>query len=194
MKIGLEWVKQWLLEDIQALHKEKAIATQELDKIKIQIADQRNGKSQVLLEMKTLEQEIPTLMDILYSTQEILSKNTLDFHKLTENQQQTITELQKQIDRKANELQTYEEKSKQIIDIDWINKRYKEELTVKSEELKEIIATLKLTKEENDRIKEENKQFLIYKQQEEAKLQSVHKSLQERQYKIDAYRRLLEGK
>lgn len=192
MKIGLEWVKKWLEEEIQALHKERAIAIQELDKVKIQISDQREGKTQVSLERRELEHKIPTLLDILRTTQELLTKWTLDFYKLTDSQQETIKELQKEIDNKVSELHEYEEKSKQIIDIDWLNIKYKEELSIKAEELKDIIATLELTKKENDRIKQENKEFEIYKKKEEEKLLKTHKALEERQQKINAYRKLLQ--
>lgn len=192
MKIGLEWVKKQLQDEIQALHKEKAIAIQELDIIKNEISDQRIGKTQVSLEQKTLEQKIPVIMDMIRTTQELLTKWTLDFYKLTDSQQQTINELQKEIDSKILELQEYEEKIKQIIDIDWQNIKYKEELRIKAQELQDIIATIKLTKKENDRIKSENKEFEIYKKQEEEKLNNRHKALEERQQKIDAYRRLLQ--
>lgn len=192
MKIGLEWVKKWLEEEIQSLHKQRAIAIQELDKIKLEISDQREGKTQVSLERRELEHKIPTLLDILRTTQELLTKWTIDFYKLTDSQQQTIKELQKEIDNKVSELHEYEEKTKQIIDIDAWNIKYKEQLSIKSEELKDIIATLELTRKENDRIKDENKQFEIYKEKEMEKISRTHKALKERQQKIDAYRNLLQ--
>jgi len=194
MKIGLDWVKKQLEEEIHALHKERAIAIQELDKVKMEIADQRTGKTQVSLEANQLEQKIPTLLDIVRTTEEIITKWNIDFYKLTEQQHETIKQIQNEINTKISELKEYEEKSKQIIDIDAINIKFKEQMTEKQIELKAIIDELKFTKQENDRIKDENKQFEIYKKQEEIRLNNKSQALEKRQEKIDAYKKLLDSK
>lgn len=124
------WVKAQLLQEIKQLQAEKASVIQELDLLKSEIRQQREGKTVVSMQKQSLENDLFNIESILEATKKHLDYYQSSYVSLNAKQKERIKDLQEKINDKLRELYEYskvelidKKKENQLIKKDLINKK-----------------------------------------------------------------------
>ncbi len=182
-------LKVQLLKDIKDLQLKKAEALLELWVVKREIADQRKGKNTVQKEQSDIEWRLSTVESVLKQTEQIYARRQADYSSLSESKKQEITKLSVRLQVLQKLIAEYE--GKELIDIDTMNRNYKQQLSEKQKEMTDLEWKLVKARKEKELLDKENKGFEEYKMKEQDKLDEQRSELEKKATALEAYRKLL---
>lgn len=168
-----------LTEQVESLKAEIIELTHKRDKIFNDISDQRRGKTEVSNEKIVIQKEASILEALLTGLKKIIKKEQKDFYINTDKQKDILWSLSREISKKEKELEEYNKK--ELIDIDWLNERFKREILEKRQELSNIEEKLvksQKTIEKHNKYKNETEKKLLKKENE---LKEFRENLKERE-------------
>ena len=162
MKItNFEHQNNFLKEYNERLRKENTELLQEKCRVLEEIREQRRGKTEVYHQEVSIRGNIDTLSWVLEETKRIVEQEKDNFYKLTDKQRQKIYELSSEIQERLSIMEQLE--SKEIIDIDKINRWSKVKIWKENRKLQDI-------KDESERLKTEIIGLENTKQKQEKKM------------------------
>lgn len=177
-------------EECEKLRLDIVKLTGERDRVLGEIDDQRRGKQIVSIQSEAKQSELVTIESILTETHKALEKQSAHFSSLTEKQKDKIQSLNSKIQEKLDIFALQD--SKEIIDIDSENRKFKKELTIARKELqkaKDDAESLKNERIAFDKEKDDTRQAL---DEERAKYLDYMSSLEAREKKIALSEKRLE--
>lgn len=152
-----------LAEQVQTLKAEIVELTHKRDKIYNDISDQRRWKTEVYNETIVIQKDASILEALLISLKDILRKEQKDYFINSDRQHDIMSKLEKEISQKEKELEEYNKK--ELIDIDWLNEKYKQDLLKKRQEITTLDHEYK-KKQDEIQWMEKHKQDIVKEKEE----------------------------
>ena len=161
------WQNYWLAiqnakEELETIRKEIVSAIKERDSIYEEVSKQRTAKTEVSLEIKSLEDTIWYMNNVFLGIRNDIESKKIDFERLTENEKRVIEKMRDEMQSIETLLLDYESRKWQIINVDSKNRKTKSIIQSLETQKTELEIQVKELKEQKENLSQEIESERLY--------------------------------